>query len=207
MNHYSLRFSVVGVAAALLAIPCFALSGNAAMAQTTQNAELMTGTAQLVQKLDAKNAKAGELVTAKLTSNIQDPGSTGAFALPKGTLLMGKVEDVKASGNHGPSSLSLVFNEAKLKNGKTVPIKVTLIGAHPAPNAGNWDGTYSYLGGAIPKTVSASQKFDQGPGTLNHVGMHSAVQSQDSAVFTSQDRNVELKPGTRLQVAVAPLQG
>ena len=56
----------------------------------------------------------------------------------------------------------------------------------------------------MPASVPNTEKVDQEPGALGNVEMHSAVQSDSSAVFTSAKHNINLKIGTQLQVAIAP---
>jgi hypothetical protein len=203
MNIHPLRTSILGIAAALVAVPVFAFSSHAATETSSQNLQLVSATAQLIHKVDSKNAMQGQIVTAKLTSAVK---SADAMELPKGTMLIGKVEHVKMSTNNGPAQLSLVFTEARLRNGHTIPIKATLLAAYPA-NAGdsyNYTGVGGSLMGTQPNFIPYDQKVDQEPGTLSHVAMHSAVQSQASAVFTSKDRNIDLRRGTQFQIAIAP---
>ena len=66
---------------------------------------------------------------AKLTSSVKTEGHT---ELPKGTILLGKVARCKTPNSSGKQSkISIVFNEARLSNGREVPIKATLLGAYP----------------------------------------------------------------------------
>ncbi|MGC2164046.1 MAG: hypothetical protein WA634_19255 [Silvibacterium sp.] len=203
MKINPLRSSISGFAAVLLAVPVLAVPSYAATQTAPQGLQLVSASAQLTHRVDSKNAMQGQVVTAKLTSNVK---SADAMELPKGTLLIGKVEHVQMSTQNGPARISLVFTKARLENGHMIPIKATLLGAYPS-DAGD---SYSYTGvggpmiGVQPHFIPYNQKVDQEPGTLNHVAMHSAVQSNASGVFTSKDRNIDLKQGTQLQIAIAP---
>lgn len=182
--------------AAIVAMAC-----SYAGAQAAPENMLVSADALLVQKIDSKNAAPGQAIMAKLTSNVKEAGQA---ELPKGTLLVGEVEHVEASNHDGPSKLSIVFNQARLSDGRTIPVKVMLLGAYPAN-----DGSDYGERGTLPDLVEANiisgyETVDQEPGTLGHVAMHSAVKDNVSAVFTSKDHNVNLKVGTQLQIAIAP---
>jgi hypothetical protein len=187
--------SSLAIAAAIIAA-----SGFASAQAFAADLQLTGANATLVQDINSKNASQGEAVSAKLTSTVK-----GATELPKGTVLLGKVDQVQTSTNGGPATLSIVFDQAQLRDGRTIPVKATLIGAFPS-EAGNY-GAYDdgdSAEGVLPGSIAPDQKVDQEPGVLGgHVALHSAVQSNTSGVFTSNDRNVNLKRGTQLQLAIA----
>ena len=167
-----------------------------------ESPQLVSANALLIQNINSRNAAQGQAISAKLTSNVRVAGQT---ELPKGTILIGQVEQVAPSNNDGPSTLSIVFNQAKLRDGRTMPIKATLLSAYPA-NEGSDYGQSA----ALPEVVEANvipdhESIDQEPGVLGgNVAMHSAVKENVSAVFTSKDHNVNLKHGTQFQIAIAP---
>lgn len=172
---------------------------------TPQNSRLISADATLIHGVNSSKAAQGQIVSAKLTSAVKTAGTTD---LPKGTMLMGKVEQVRASSS-GPSQLSIVFDQARLSSGRTVPIKSTLLGAYPANAADYWVDTTNSgsLMGTQPHYIAADQKIDQEPGTLGNISLHSDAQSNASGVFMNKDGNVDLKSGTRLQIAIAPMIG
>lgn len=172
---------------------------------TPENVQLVSADAKLTHKIDSQSARQGQMVKAKLTSDVK---TANGMKWDEGTILIGKVAKVEPSNNDGPSRLSIVFDEARLKDGKTIPVKATLLGAYPS-NAGDYYsgiGSNNYMVGQ-PHRISSQQKVEQMPGTLSHVGMNSAVQSKVSATFIRKDGNIDLRKGTRLQVAIAPLTG
>jgi len=153
--------------------------------------------AKLDRTLDSKSAAAGQAVTAKLDGTITADGTK----LPKGTELIGKVADVK--NTDGAVSVSVVFTSARLKDGKQVPVKATLLAAYPA-----LDPVSESLGdaGALPPPaqVSPDDEFNQEPGALAHVTLTSAVKDPASGTFSSTGGNFKLMAGTNLQLGVAP---
>lgn len=200
MRFRLFRPSSLGLSAMLVA-----MCGYASAQATPQNIELVGANARLVQNVDSKNAAQGQKISAQLTSNVKN----GSTELPKGTILFGQVEEVQSSNNNGPAQLSIVFDQAQLRNGQTVPVKATLLGAYPEDDGSYFEdtGTGGSLEEVLPTQIAPDQKIDQEPGTLSHVALHSAVQSNASGVFTSKDRNIDLKKGTRLQLAIAPQAG
>jgi hypothetical protein len=196
MNIRFSRFSSLGVSAMLVATCGFVAAQTAPVSY-----QLVGANASLIHSLDSKNASQGEAVSAKLTSNVKSASTT---ELPKGTILIGKVESVQSS-NTGPSKLSVVFDEAKLPDGKAVPVKATLIGAYP-PNSGDYyedTGAQGSLMAGLPKTIASDQTIDQQPGTLDHISLTSSVQSDASGVFSSKDHAISLKKGTVLQLGIS----
>lgn len=190
----SLRSFSLGLATASLMV------AGAASAQSMQSVQLMGVNARLDHSLDSQTAKPGQAVEAKLDGSVKTPGGVD---LAKGTELWGKVDAVQASRDGSPSSVSLVFTTAQLKDGQKIPVKVTLLGAYPA-NEGI-DATYgTETMGPAPKQVSSKEQIDQEPGLLGKVAMTSAVPAQNSGTFTQKKGNVRLLAGTYFQVGIAP---
>lgn len=153
---------------------------------------------RLSQNLDSKTAKAGETISVKLDSAVTTPEGV---KLPRGTELLGKVADVKAAQS-GQASVTLVFTSARLKDGKEIPVKATLVGAYTAGEGSStmYDGQTM---APPPVVVSPSETFNQQPGALRHIGLTSAVKSSDSGTFTSSDGNFKLAAGMYLQLGIA----
>ncbi len=194
MKINPLRSYALGIAAALIAIP-----GFAPMHAAAQSTQLFSANAVLTHSLNSNNVKAGQSVTAKLTSD-------ATSQLPKGTMLIGKVDQVQNASTDGASKMSITFNQARLSNGQEIPIKAMLLGAYPPVVYNHLSGTSTYLP-TQPNTVSDAKGVSQQPGALNGIGMESSGRSDASAVFTSTNRNIKLENGTVLQVAIAPMAG
>ena len=195
-----MKFQLLSLSTAAMLV---AMCGYAAAQSAPQNLQLVGANATLVNTVDTKKVSPGQSVTAKLTTNVKE---AGGVELPKGTLLVGKVEQAQASTNDGPAKLSIVFDQAKLADGRTVPVKATLLGAYPARDGEYYAeaGSEGALVGGVPASIPADEKVDQEPGALGNVEMQSAVQSEVSAVFTTTKHNINLKNGTQLQLAIGP---
>ncbi|HEX3985251.1 MAG TPA: hypothetical protein VHX13_01480 [Acidobacteriaceae bacterium] len=161
------------------------------------SAQTLAGvTTTLDQTLESKSAAVGTPITATLKGSVK----AGGLDLPKGTQLIGRIAEVKAAQKGSPASVSVVFATAKLKNGKEVPVKATVIAAYPrSADQGGEDGGITM--GAPPQQVPLDGVYDQEPGALSRVSLKSAVKSSDSATFASNE-NFKLPSGTLLQLGV-----
>ena len=196
-------------ATALLALPLFAYSQNS----TNQNsmradqaplpghheaALMKPARATLVETVDAAHDHSGQTVDAKLQGKVRLANGT---ELPRGTMLLGKVtaDDMQ---QQGMSKLALRFDEARLKDGTTVPIRATIVGFY---GAGSVEGSAEVDNGAVPnqwtaKTVQLDQE-DAIPG----VDLHSRIASHNSGVFVSTKKaDVRLHEGSEIEFAIAP---
>lgn len=192
----NLRYVGLGVVMGLLGY------SGAALAQSG-NTQLVGVNARLERPLNSDNVKQGQAVAAKLDGTVTTSDGT---KLERGTELLGTVAEVTPSSNRGQASLTLVFTSAKLKDGKQIPVKVTLLGAYPE-SAG--DGA-TYGDSAIappPQRVDPQATIDQEAGLLGNVELKSSVQGQNSGTFSKADGNFHLSAGTWLQVGIAPASG
>lgn len=88
--------------------------------------------AELRNTVDSKHAKVGDQITAVT----REQSVLNGTKLPKGTTLTGHITDVAAhSKSNATGSLGMVFDQARLKDGTTIPIHTTLRGLAPSPNA------------------------------------------------------------------------
>ena len=140
--------------------------------------------AKLDRTLESKSAAVGQTVTARLDGTV----TLGGTKLTRGTELIGKVAEVK-SGN--PVSVTLLFTSAKLKDGKEIPVKATLLAASPDSGAVGVSLGAAELAGH----VDADGAFDQQPGALSHVAMTSAVRDHNSGTFSSTSGNFKAGSG------------
>lgn len=109
-------------------------AANASATASSASAQSMTNVdATLRNSVDSKHAKAGDAVTAVTRSNSTLANGT---KLPKGTQLMGHVTDAtQYSKGAGSGAVSMVFDQARMKNGTTMPIHAVLRGITPPPSA------------------------------------------------------------------------
>jgi hypothetical protein len=98
-----------------------AASGNSASTAGLNGASgaLSSGTtlqAELTKSVDAKKAKPGDEVNAKLTQDVKE---NGKVVVPKGSKLVGHVTEVQAkSKENSESKLGVIFDKAVLKGGQ-----------------------------------------------------------------------------------------
>jgi hypothetical protein len=202
----------LALATAVLTLPLFAYSQNASApdsqsapgAQATiagaQEATLMKpARALLVETLDASKDQSGQTVDAKLASKVT---LTNGTELPKGTMLLGKVtaDDMQ---QQGMSKLALRFDQARLKDGTTVPIHATIVGFYgPQAQAGELEVGQT---AEVPNDWTANTlQLDQ-ENVVSGVDLHSKISSQNSGVFVSTKKDdVKLKAGSEIQFAIAP---
>jgi hypothetical protein len=140
-------FCIVAMTAGLFAMSATAqssaggsASGNASVtpgqagANASQTEALSGGTtlqAELTKTIDAKKAKSGDEVNARLT---QDVKANGKVVLHKGTRLLGHVTEAQAkSKENAESSLGLVFDKAILKGGQEMAFRGVIQALAPPP--------------------------------------------------------------------------
>ncbi|GGH02780.1 hypothetical protein [Silvibacterium dinghuense] len=172
-----------------------ALITGAALAQnSTSGATLMSSDATLIHALNTKSAAPGQIVTVQLTDSIRTPEGV---ELPHGTQLLGKIDTVEAAKDRGPAKLTLTFSQARLKDGKTLPVKATLVSFSSANDPAE-----------LPLPVSADGVFDQVAGAIGDTALHSAVKDDTSGTLTSKRGDIKLPEGTQFLVALdqAPSQ-
>ncbi|HZU10830.1 MAG TPA: hypothetical protein VFA02_13085 [Pseudacidobacterium sp.] len=90
----------------------------------TRTIQMAPARATLNHGLDAKKAKQGDAVTAKLQDDVK---IADAPELPKNTVLMGHVDQVQPSEHKSDSVIQVTFDKAQLKGGQQVPIKATVM--------------------------------------------------------------------------------
>lgn len=111
---------------------------SASASQSATNAGLAAGTtihAELAKGVDAKKAKVGQEVQARVT---QDVRSGGRVIVPRGAKLIGHVTDARARAKgdaNAESQLAIAFDHAILKNGEQVPVRAVIqaLSAPPPP--------------------------------------------------------------------------
>jgi len=178
----------------------WAQSETSSSSNSTQAWRLTGTTVRLDRTVDARTAKQGDQVQAKIDDTVK---AADGMQLPKGTQLMGTVTAVEPFQNGTASSVSLRFDQARLKDGKTVPVKVTIIGAYPRDE--NQLAVYGQQTmGSAPRHVPSQDRFDQEPGVLSKIAMTSRVSGHNSATFSDSKGDLKLEAGTFFQVGIAP---
>jgi hypothetical protein len=164
--------------------------------------KMVTAQAKLTETLDAKNAQTGQQIKAKLQNDVQLKNGP---KLPEGTMLLGKVTTDSAQQNN--ARLAICFDHAKLTDGKTVPIKATVVGvagprntyANNATGQMNQPASTAYAETWTPSTLQVDQV-----NAMSGVDLHSKIGSRNSAVFVSKSNDdLKIDSGSRLTLAIA----
>lgn len=101
--------------------------------------------AELTKSLDAKKAKSGDEITAKV---IQDVKVNGSVVLQKGSKLIGHVTEAQGKTKDGESKLGVVFDKAVPKGGQEVAFNGVIISFSAPVDAGP---TTSLGGGGLDR--------------------------------------------------------
>jgi hypothetical protein len=188
---------------------------------------MVSAKAELQKGLNAKKLKPGQAVTAKLEQKVTLPNEP---ALQRNTVLLGKVDAVEASQHHSNSKITVTFDQAKLKDGTVLPVKVTVMqvsdpslartqaeadtgapmaggapGPAPAPGAAGAPGPSPGMQAPQP---AEPMNMPRGGGAHHQNGipgvmLRSNIHESASATFLSKGRNVDVPGGTEMQVAIA----
>ena len=145
-----------GVLITLAGLPALALQADPsaqAAGSAAVTAEMRPVNGELVNKLDAKSAKAGDPVVVKTTETVK---TADGVVIPKGSRLLGSVTEVQAHGSGGADShVGIRFDRAELKGGQTLAIQseirslsLPVSSASMAP-MGN-DASLGSMGGGSP---------------------------------------------------------
>lgn len=181
----------LGVAATALALTVFVAAEDTPRNSAASSDQLVAATAALQHELDAKTAKQGDTVTAKLSQSVHLAGTT----LPRNTLLIGHVDAVQPSENKGASKIVLTFDQAQLADGKKVAVKSTVVGFYPA-------GSQELLPSLRP-----DMQIDQKASGAHGASLISSVTDSNSGTLSANGSNVRLSNGTELQFALTPSTG
>lgn len=178
----------LGIATTALVLSLPALAKGAQ--QSSNQGQLVAANAVLQTTIDAKTAKVGDVVTAKLTSAVQDPGGP---ELQRNTLLLGHIDQVQPAENHGLSTVILTFDKAQPKSGQAIAIKSTIVGFASS-------GSYP-----VPLELNPEMKVQQSPDSAHSYSLTSDVRGTNSGVLKADGKNVRVQNGTQFQFVVAPV--
>ena len=110
---------------------------------------------ELVHSLDARSAKAGDQVTARLTEDFK---AKGKVVVQKGSRLVGHVTECRArTKENADSRLGIIFDRAVLKSGEEVSFKGAVQAMAPPMNAA------LSAAGDESSTINASGRSGGGP--------------------------------------------
>jgi hypothetical protein len=142
---------------------------------------------QLTKTVDAKKAKTGDEVVAKVTEDLKN--TSGTVIVPKDTEVVGHVTEAqRRDKEQKESELAIAFDKAVLKNGETMqmPMSIQAVIATPSQNA-NQNAQNS-------APISGSPGAGMPSGGSSSPGMHgqSGGSSQGSSPQGSMGGNAQM---------------
>jgi|SRR5450631_2017256 len=170
-------------------------TGFTSFAQTSKG-KTVPANAQLIGNLNTKTAKAGQPVKAKLTSEVRLSDGT---TLARNTLLTGKIDTVTTLKPSDVSKLTLTFDRAEIKGGKTIPVKIMIVRLSTAYNASVNNSSPLSIG---PTTMPVGEAVKVVPGSKGSFGLESAMNEAASGTVTRSDENVILAQGTEMLLGI-----
>jgi hypothetical protein len=183
------------VAAALLIFP------SISRAQSSVISSEAPGVVVLNNKVDAHKLAAGATVEMRLINTVHLSNGT---ELSKGTKLTATVAQDDKQVN-GRSKLVLRFSSARTKNGKTIPIKATILAVSTdmAPVEDDPSDIEAVM--EVPSNLKGEP--DQIVQAVNSsLNLHSDATSQNSGVLSTDKDDIKLPYGTKMELALAPGQ-
>jgi uncharacterized lipoprotein YbaY len=202
MKIYGKTLALTAVISAL-SMPVLAQSASGPGSQNMQAstdsaganeaAQLVAAIATLPHTLDADKDRLDSTIKAELDHKVTLSDGT---VLPARTVLTGRItrDDMQAAGK---SEFAVRFDQAQLKNGKTFPIKATIVDiARPTSDTDEYAVTNDWT----KQTLTVEQL-----NVVSGVDLHSEIASNDSAVFVSTKKHdVKVPAGSELKLAIGP---
>ncbi len=165
---------------------------NNISAQKATARRMVPAQAELKNTIDAKNARDGQEFKAILNDKLK---LKNGQQLPRGTVLIGKIIADQVNGG-GKSKLTLRFTQARLNDGKMIPIKAMITGAYSQS-----DPEAQYGSGWTPNEL----QIEQLSATQSGVDLHSSVTARNSGMFVAaKEDDVKLERGIDFSLAIAP---
>ncbi len=201
------REAMISLSAAVLSLAFFATtaiaethnnsssaSNSNSSAQLSIARSMVPAQAELKDTLDARKVHSGQQFEATLNHKVT---LKDGQELPAGTVLVGKVvTDAMHAG--GSSKLALRITQAKLNDGKAIPIHAMIAGIY---SQGSPDAEYGPFWS--PSELNIEQL-----GATGGFDLHSQVDGKTSGTFESKKKDdVKLNRGVDLSLAIAPAKG
>ncbi|HEY1768323.1 MAG TPA: hypothetical protein VGG26_11735 [Terracidiphilus sp.] len=161
----------------------------------SEAAQMVPVSVHLVRAIDAKKDQPGARFEAQVDGTAHLKNGT---ELPRGTVLVGTVVTDQMQ-HQGLSRLALRFTQAKLKDGRAIPIEATIAGiSGPAEDTGYMEDR------STPPTWNSGELQVDEVGVIKDVDLHSRIGGANSGVLVSTSKdNVKLRSGSRMTLAIA----
>ena len=171
-----------------------------------QNVTMVSVGAILEKSLDAKKAKAGDPISAKVSTAAQLSDGT---KVPIGSVFSGHIDSVTPSEKKSDSTITVTFDKLQIRNGNQIDVKATLVSAMttaPGGSSGPYDQGLARQG-AAPNASSNAQSntggFSATPHPIDGLTVTGAPQDASSGTLTQSKGNVHLSSGVDLVFSVA----
>ena len=159
--------------------------------------------AQLTKGVDAKKAKTGDEVVAKVTQDMKTSG--GEVLVPKDTKIVGHVTEAQPrSKEQKESQVAIAFDRAVMKNGSEVQLPMSIqaiIGEQNNPNAPGGNEQTSSGGAYSSPTGTSGGAAAGGSGRTSGAGSAGAQPTPSPSAGTSTTgSNSQTEAGSRPQI-------
>lgn len=161
--------------------------------------------AELTKTVEAKKAKAGDEVTARVLQDVKS--GNGQIVIRRGAKLVGHVTEAQARSKENPESrLGLVFDRAVAKDGSETPLSTVVQALAPAqrvaaPNLGDDNSRMGGMPAPIGGTPAGSMGGNTNPGaggsTMGEVGRTPANVGGTAAGSTGETTGGTLNGSSR----------
>jgi hypothetical protein len=191
----TIKFTALLPAAALL------LFTSVTRAQSGHISSEVPGVVQLTHALDSRKLSVGTIIQTRLIDTIH---LANGVRLPSGTLINAAVvqDDMQIEGK---VKLALRFTEARMKNGKTIPITATILDLATRPEAVENDSDIAEPTLDIPDNLNNRPDRVDVINVISGVDLHGRANSQNSGVFVTTTKNdIKLPNNTQIELALAP---
>ncbi len=204
------------IAPAVFGVGLFTIPTSALQMSTMTSASATAPLyADIAGKLDTKNARVGEEITAKTLAPAK---LADGVILPKGAILLGKVTEVQSkSAGNGMASMKIVFDQiVPSKEIRAIPIRGILVGVAPRPYLTQDPASPSTLpissmrsqASLIADTGDQAIFFTCGPGVAIAMGSSlrgvtlASLTDKGAGTLTSNRNDIRLDHGVRIAVGL-----
>ena len=168
-----------------------------------QNVTMVSVPATLEKTIEAKKAKAGDALSAKVSSAVQLSDGT---KVPAGSILQGHIDSVTPSEKKSDSMMTVTFDKLQIKGGNEVDVKATLVSAMTtAPVSGGGYDAGLARQGAPQNTTNAQNNLGgiSAPHPIEGLTVTGSPHDASSGTLTQSKGNVHLSSGVNLEFSVA----
>lgn len=162
--------------------------------------------ATLEKTIDAKKAKAGDPVSAKVSTAAQLSDGT---KVPIGSVFTGHIDSVTPSEKKSDSTIRVTFDKLQIKNGNQIDVKAVLVSAMttaPGGGSGPYDQGLARQGApnnANSDAQSTTGGFSTTPHPIDGLTVTGSASDASSGTVTQSKGNVHLSSGVDLVFSIA----